>query len=405
MKMRDSEIFNNYIRLAEDAGLIGEDELQKTADPSDKTRYDRYSFSDFEALYGHKFTPNEKEGESIVEVAHPETAVAVPAYDAMNSVVENLHQRNNIMTYVALKDPDGHLVQRRYVSASQKLINSLVSAGFKMDNINENGLMSLADSCAGRLKKKSESLAFKKVAFTPLIYGAISLLGALGYLSYGDTSVQNVSANSQLVLDRLGELGSKSYANSIRLEVTALKELSDMFAQQKGAIVANSIDDVVNQSATDKAKAMIDLVDKYKQQQSRVAMMIPRWRIAIDSSVNTQSEAVPDSIQKMKSFFGGALPDAWQAYFQDGGSADQRELMDELEALSGAIKESARVVGGVNQMARGQAGEIQKKINEREQDQQDYNVDGMFQSEESALTGKELKDAVEQTLSRDFGNS
>jgi len=178
MRMRDSEIFNNYIRLAEDAGLIGEDEFNKTADPNDKTRYDRYSFSDLEALYGHKLGPNDKEGDSIVDVAHPETAVAVPAYDAMNSVVENLHQRNDIMTYVALKDPDGHLVQRRYVAAQQKLINSLVSVGFEMDSLEEAGLMSLADDCAGSIIKKEAALkkeswfqlALMALSFAPMVY-------------------------------------------------------------------------------------------------------------------------------------------------------------------------------------------------------------------------------------------
>lgn len=172
MKMRESEIFENYIRLATDAGLISEDDIKKTADSNDKTRYDRYSFSDLEALYGHKFTPDKDEDKNISDVAHPDTFVVGPAYDAMNAVVENLQQRNNIMTYVALKQPDGHLVQRRYVSASQDLINSLVSTGFTMDSANEEDLMKLADTCA----EKVSNASLKKNAFWGLAISAAMAL-------------------------------------------------------------------------------------------------------------------------------------------------------------------------------------------------------------------------------------
>ena len=155
MKMRESEIFNNYVRLAMDAGVISEDEIQKEASYKDKVRYDSLSFSDIEALYGHKFSPNEKEGETISDVAHEETAVVGPAYDAMNAVVENIQQRQNIMAHIALKKPNGQLMQPRYVAAKQELINALVSTGFAMDSADETDLMKLADDCAGRIHKEA----------------------------------------------------------------------------------------------------------------------------------------------------------------------------------------------------------------------------------------------------------
>lgn len=157
MKMRESEVFTNYIKLAQDAGLISEEDgIEKKADADTKTRYDSNSFSDIEALYGHKFEPNKEKDESIVEVAHPETMVVGPAYDAMNAVVENLHQRQDIMSYVALKDPDGQLVQRRYVAAADDLTKTLVSTAFALDADSEEELMKLADSCAGRLTAKAD---------------------------------------------------------------------------------------------------------------------------------------------------------------------------------------------------------------------------------------------------------
>lgn len=180
MKMRESEVFNNYLKLAKDAGLISsDDEIKKTADADTKTRYDRYSFSDLEVLYGHKFEPNKEKDESIVDVAHPETMVVGPAYDAMNAVVENLHQRQDIMSYVALKDPDGHLVQRRYVAAADDLTKTLVSTGFAMDSADEADLMKLADSCASRIAGNIEKSAWMGMAASillsvgPMIYNYV----------------------------------------------------------------------------------------------------------------------------------------------------------------------------------------------------------------------------------------
>ena len=252
-------------------------------------------------------SPNSGKDESIVDVAHPDTIFVGTAYYAMNAIIENLHQRQDIMSYIALKDPDGHLVQRRYIAAFNKLVNSLISTGFVMDSANESGLMILADSCAGRIHKQ---------ALVPLAWGAMALLVTLGYISYGGTSVQNVSANSQLVLERASELSGKSYASSIIAEISALKDLADMFSQAKSSVIANSIDEVVDQAATDKAKAMVDLVERYKKQQQIVMSKLQQWVAVIDDSQkSSQNEAVPDAIQKMKSMFGGVIPDAWQAYF------------------------------------------------------------------------------------------
>ena len=362
MKMRESDIFNNYIRLATDAGLISEDDLIKTADPNDKTRYDSYSFSDIEALYGHKFAPNKEEGQSILDVAHPETMVVGPAYDAMNAIVENLHQRQDIMSYIALKTPDGHLIQRRYVKASQDLINSLISIGFNMDSLNEEGLMSLADICAGKIEKR---------AFPPMAAAAVALVGALGYLMYGSTSSQNVSVNSQLVIERGNELSSKAYASSIIKEVSALKELADMFFNAKDAVIANSIEDVVDKAAEQKSKAMIDLIENYQKQQGVVINKIPTWKAAITSSIESGDQDISsDTWHKLTSMFGSVVPDKWISYFQNSGAADERMLLEELDALYESIQESQSVIGSVNQMARGYGPEIQKVIKEKEEQQQ-----------------------------------
>jgi len=205
MKMRESEIFNEYAKLARDAGLVSDDDIKKEAD--EKVRYDSRSFTDIEALYGHKMGPNN--GQSIVDLAHPDTVVVGPAYDAMNAVIENGHQRHDIMSYIALKDPDGHLVQRRYVKASDKLVNSLISTGFAMDNANEEKLMRLADSCAGRLRKEGA------LPFIAIGIGVAALAGINWYFTQAEIDVQNINANADIVINELSDLSGESYAPEI----------------------------------------------------------------------------------------------------------------------------------------------------------------------------------------------
>lgn len=345
MKMRDSEIFNNYIRLAEDAGLIGEDELQKTADPSDKTRYDRYSFSDFEALYGHKFTPNEKEGESIVEVAHPETAVAVPAYDAMNSVVENLHQRNNIMTYVALKDPDGHLVQRRYVAAQQKLINSLVSVGFEMDSLEEAGLMSLADSCASGFDKKAE---IQKEAFWGAVaMGLFNVALAFGPMIYDrvvGTYANQIDEVKKADPAKQPKLRNMAKSNVKRNIGRGFKRVGMAWmAYELFQMVSNRLPDFAHgiQKDTDKLASTLDelkakttfdaAIDSFKQK----VIALKMTHADLTSHMNASNSTNADT-----SYY-GAFQKAWQDFYSAQGNF--KALLDsmntDVSTISGTLEE------------------------------------------------------------------
>lgn len=193
MRLNNSEIFNNYIKLAIDAGLVSEDEFQKTAE---KKQYGVSELSNAEVLYGHKLGPNFDK--SIIEFAHPETAVIAPAYDAMNSIVENEHQRQDISTYVALKTPGGNLTQHRYVKALDELKQSLIRTGFAMDSVNELELMKAADKSAERIASLEKKAIWGSVAFNlalmvlPIVSDALSGLYAK-HLSKNTKDPQNTA--------------------------------------------------------------------------------------------------------------------------------------------------------------------------------------------------------------------
>ena len=101
------DIWEEFEKIAISQGLVSE------ADQNDpipgKTHSE--SFDDtISLLYGIKPESIYDNKKTIVENAHPETAVMMRAYDAMNGVVENLHQRQDMMAYIALKMPKKDVV-------------------------------------------------------------------------------------------------------------------------------------------------------------------------------------------------------------------------------------------------------------------------------------------------------
>ena len=89
--IKESEIFNEYVKLAEKEGLITESDYANVKEAADET-------SNIEALYGLRMEDEPKDSiySPLLDKAHPETAVVGLAHDRMNGVVENLKQRQSI---------------------------------------------------------------------------------------------------------------------------------------------------------------------------------------------------------------------------------------------------------------------------------------------------------------------
>lgn len=191
MPIIESEVFKEYVKQSKSEGLVKEADYSEARIGSDND--DAISL-----LYGIK--PNgKKDDKSIVEKAHPETAVVGPAYDAMNAIVENVQQRQNMMAYIAHKTPSGDLTMHRYVKAKSELIDSIVRAGFELDNDNNVDLMKFADQCVGDVTKQAGY-------WIPIAGAALALLGTVAWINNTDDVVQNIYANSERVISELEDI-------------------------------------------------------------------------------------------------------------------------------------------------------------------------------------------------------
>jgi len=141
-----NEVFNNYVKIALEKGLITS-EAQETQ-TSNKDYADT-----IKTLYNLDIPLNDSK-KDIIEQAHPDPVVIAPSYDKLNGLVENVRERQNVMVGIARKPTNANLTMHRYAEAYQDLVNTLVSLGFKMSNRKQKALRILADACSYRLTQK-----------------------------------------------------------------------------------------------------------------------------------------------------------------------------------------------------------------------------------------------------------
>lgn len=303
IKTSGSDIWDDFEKEAISQGLISVEAKDKKT-KKEKT-YNKPHDDAIRLLYGIEPETIFKSND-LIEVAHPETAIVSDTYDAMNAVVENENQRHDIFTYIALRQPDGKINHRRYVAAKSNLINSLVKAGFTLDNSEEEDLMSLADSCARRL---NDEQGMVKEAVAPLAVAAIALpvallLGGVIYSRYGATSAQNVYANSQQVLESLAPLMNQPYANGIKQDVATLMRLAqNVYALKNNLAQVDSVDKVVSAVEVQANKSKIDNINaniqEYMNQLQKVYSAIPSWVAKIKMVHSTNTNANPDWSAKL----------------------------------------------------------------------------------------------------------
>lgn len=347
-----SDIWNDYEQIAIKQGLIS-----VSAEDRKETKTKRYDSTSDDAL---RFLYN-VEPESIykslnmIENAHPETCVIAPAYDAMNGVIENVQQCQNIMSYIALKTPDGKLINRRYVKAKSDLIHSLVRAGFTMDNRDETDLMVLADSCSHRLA--DEKPIVKEAWIVPAIWAAsIIIPSAIGYFGYAQTSVVNLLTNCSKVKDALGPLMDKPYVEDITQAIELLQSLAE---KSKNNI------DIVTQIKHETTKSIPDLeknltaidsslksVDDYQKQTMDIARKIPEWIKDIEITAQNDLGVESEWYTKMKNLFGRLT---W---------SPSEILIDHLRALQQVIMEDAKTVTPAKKRIEEVRKQIEAKITE-----------------------------------------
>ena len=185
--MSRSDIFESFVKIAQEKGLISKVEQTEPAEHAEHTekdfsetnpRMDSLSIERISKLYNTKpARPKEMEYKSnIMETAHPDMVVLSPSHDKLNGLVENEMEGQNIRIHISLKEPDGHLTQRKY--AEKQLIMSLVRAGNDLDSRNQDELRKLADVCL----QQATGTPFRKTAQALAIAGLVAGLVATLYV-------------------------------------------------------------------------------------------------------------------------------------------------------------------------------------------------------------------------------
>jgi acylphosphatase len=348
-----SEILKEYAKIAQAQGLI-DMEAPTGGQEKKPPRYDSLTWDDIQMLYG--VTPKGQEAQTLLDKAHPDTYVVGRAYDAMNAVVENLNQRQNVMADIALRTPDGLLTQKRYVKAHHDLMQSLVRIGFEMDNKEEARLMKMADSCAGRLQK---------TAFVPwLIAGAVAL-GLLGWANYADDAVQGVYQNAQNVIDQAEDLLEKGspWAAALIEEMQTLQKYAAEFGQVTDALMQETGGQITPEAATKVTHERQDLLVKAQRYQAILHaelknLKIWKTKVKYDKSLFTTEES-SWNITKW-----------WEKAKSLVVDTEEGDVEESIGGLEKTIAETLKQIAGIKQWSAQHAQNLEQAEQEWQQKQQ-----------------------------------
>jgi len=332
MKLRRSEILDNFAKIALEKGLI-DNKLTSKAEAMSKE--DKYKDSEWkkniEALYGVKL-----DNEDILDKAHPKPVVTLPAYDNVNGLVENLKERHNIMVGIVNKMPNGAYVGTKYASAYDDLLKELIKIGYSMDNKNIHELRVLADSCSER---------FTKTAFAPLAIagGIAAVLGLIAIINHTTPSDQGVINNCEKAIAEIEEVKPKlpQISKNVDALLSDLKALEDLAKQYNnlGGIDASTPEKLMD--AANKEKSSFDVVKKYKSACSLMSEKIPKY-IDLISSYHTQTERTWDWWQKIKNV----------TELLTG--TDQEDAVLALQTLKNSLEDSVKEANNFMDLARKQ---------------------------------------------------
>lgn len=278
MPQLESEIFNNYVKISEEAGLVSEADYAEARRGSDTEETIRL-------LYNVKPNGENTEMRSLVEQAHPESVVIAPAHDKMNSLLENVIERQNIMGYIANKMPTGNHTMHRYVSARTDLTGSLVRAAMMLDNKEEEDLMKLADSCNERLNKTGMG----GVAIAWIIAAAIgSVLAGSALYNRTSDSAQGVVNNAQAVLDQLTDISHIQGTEAIVKDITDLQTLARQFIPAQKIMFSR--EDPMTLASTHSAE--LSVTNKYYQKLQDVSMRVESYKSSLEAMVVAEDQSM-----------------------------------------------------------------------------------------------------------------
>jgi hypothetical protein len=232
--MNHSDIFEDFIKIAEEKGLISKDAPEKAKKIlEDDPRWDSLDISAIEALYGVKpDVPKEQEyKKNIMEIAHPNSLVISPSYDKLNGLVENNMERQNIMLNIVNKPTNGLLTQHKW--ASKELLLTLVRVANDLDNKDQNDLRVLADVCLDQITEKKKIV---KQAFWPLAGAIGATIGLLYLQQHLPFLNEGFETNHQKLIAEIDDLITSSSSWGVGKDYT--ESAQKMFSDFKNKIMS-----------------------------------------------------------------------------------------------------------------------------------------------------------------------
>jgi hypothetical protein len=289
MKLKRSEIFENYAKIALEKGLI-DNKIIATAEAM--TQEDKYKNSEYKKNIEQLYHIN-LDSKDILDEAHPKSVIVGPAYDKTNALVENLKERHDVMVGIVNKMPGSDNIGHKYASAHNDLLSELIKIGYSMDNKRIDDLRILADSCSERITKK---------AFLPLIAGGVAAVVALiAIINHTTPSDQGVFNNCEKAIVEITELKPKlpqigKNIDKLLEDLKFLQSLSKQYNDLDG-IDASTPEKLISAANTEKSK--FDLVKKYKSACAYMKDEITNY-ITMINSYKMQTDRSWDWWQKLK---------------------------------------------------------------------------------------------------------
>lgn len=269
--MRRSEIFDSFVKIAQEKGMVSNDSKDSKKKLEQTGRADSLDADAIAALYGVK--PDSDKAleykQNITEVAHPNSVVVSPSYDKLNGLVENDQERQNILLRIVNKTPDGLSTQRKY--AEKELTLALVRVANDLDNLDQEKLRSLADSCLMQLAAPKATASLKKEAAAVAIAVAIAAtLGAIYAHQHLPNADKGLEENYNKLLEELDDflednnagLGLKGHEYSSEL-LTDVKEFKNRLSEFYKTY--QSLKDIIRELERPKdAKELIEISQRPK---------------------------------------------------------------------------------------------------------------------------------------------
>lgn len=220
-KFEESSVWNDYVAKM-NPRVKTADEFEPTnpqvAQPGSKPPSNQW--------YG--LTPG-KTTDEILDEAHPDPIIAGPSYDRLNGLVENLKERSNVMSQIALQVHHPRQTGHAYVLATKELLEETIKLGYLLEAENQEALADLADACSEKLASLAED-QLKKEALVwfayPLIVAGLAGIGALvagGHINNNPQS-RGLLNDINYAVDQLNDVLEDSDYSKAHAAVRSFKE-------------------------------------------------------------------------------------------------------------------------------------------------------------------------------------